>query len=146
MRRQQKPTGAVTLLLAELLSSDKIPPVTLVVIALNVVIYLELFEFDYPSLGSVCLSVNHVLQSKQWLRIILSAFFHGDDWHLYHNMTSFSIKGRSLERRYGSGYFLFLLIVFTVSCGLTLVGLELAAFYAFDKYDYLTSCAVGFSG
>ena len=136
----------MALLFFELLNSDKIPPVTLAVIGLNVVVYLELFEFDYPSLASVCLSVNGVLQKKQWLRVILSAIFHGDDYHLYHNMTSFSIKGRSLERRYGSGYFLFMIIVFTVACGLTLVGLELAAFYAFEQYQYLTSCAVGFSG
>lgn len=144
--RREKPKQAVYLLIGELLRSDRLPPVTLAVIALNVIVYLELFELDFPSLGNVCLSANQILEYKDWKRLILSPFFHGDDWHLYYNMISFSIKGRSLERRYGSFYFFVLLAIFTVSCSLTYVGLEFLGFKLFDKYAHLDSCAVGFSG
>jgi len=145
-RSRNKPKHAVFLLLAELLNSDKLPPITLGVIALNAIIYLELFELDYPSIESVCLSAWYILYSKQWLRLILSPFFHLDDWHLYYNMISFSIKGRSLEKRYGSGYFLVLILIFSIMCGLMLVGVEYLAFMLFDNKKYLRNCGAGFSG
>ena len=144
--RREKPKQAVFLLIGELLRSDRLPPITLAVIALNTVIYLELFEFDYPSLFSVCISANEIVHGRKWLRLVLSPFFHGDDWHLYYNMVSFSIKGRSLEKRYGSAYFLVMLATFTLLCSLTYVGLGFAAFQLLHKQSYLDSCAVGFSG
>ena len=125
---------------------DSLPPVTLSVILMNVAIYLELFEFKYPSIESVCLSAGYILFNKHWLRLVFSPFFHLDDWHLYYNMISFSIKGRSLEKRYGSGYFLFLLVVFSLSCGLMLVGVEYAAYHIFNEKQYLYNCSAGFSG
>jgi rhomboid domain-containing protein 1 len=145
---QQKSKTAVLLLINYLLTNKKVPPVTLAVIALNVIIYLELFDeyFNFPSLSNVCLSVSGILYSRQWIRLVLSALFHGDDWHLYYNMISFSIKGRSLEKRYGSAYFLILLATFTILCSLTYVGLEFLAFYFLERDEYLYSCAVGFSG
>ena len=126
--------------------NSSLPPVTLGVIALNVIIYLELFDLKYPSIESVCLSAAYVLFNNDWHRLILSPFFHLDDWHLYYNMISFSIKGRSLEKRYGSGYFLFLLILFSLSCGVTLVGVEYAASLLFNREQYLYNCGAGFSG
>lgn len=144
--RREKPKQAVYLLIAELLRSDRLPPVTLAVIGLNVAIYLELFEIDFPLLGNVCLSAYQILKQKEWLRLLLSPVFHGDDWHLYYNMISFSIKGRSLEKRYGSVYFLALLAVFSISCSIMYVGIEYAAFIIFNSRSHLDSCAVGFSG
>ena len=144
--RREKPKQGVFLLILELLNSDKGPPVTLAVIALNVVIYLELFDFKFPSLGNVCLSAAAIIYDRQWLRLIFSPFFHGDDWHLYYNMTSFSIKGRSLEKRYGSGYFVFLIVIFSISCSLMIVILEYSAFLVFNKENFLFNCGVGFSG
>ena len=37
--------------------------------------------------------------------MVLSQLFHADDMHLYFNMASLLVKGRSLERRFGSFYF-----------------------------------------
>lgn len=145
-RTRNKPKQAVFLLLAELLSSDRLPPVTLCVIGLNAIIYLELFEIDYPSIESVCLSAWYILYNKQWLRLVLSPFFHLDDWHLYYNMISFSIKGRSLEKRYGSGYFLVLILVFSICCSLMIVGVEYTAFLLLNNKQYLRNCGAGFSG
>ena len=36
--------------------------------------------------------------SKHWSRLLLSPFFHLDDWHIYYNMASFLWKGISLSR------------------------------------------------
>ena len=143
--RREKPKQAVFLLLAELLRSDRLPPVTLALIGLNAVIYLELFDFDYPSLATVCLSAHEIINRKQWLRLILAPFFHVDDWHLYYNMISLSIKGRSLEKKYGSKYFLVLLAVFTTMFIIVYVLIQYILFISYDM-NSLTSCAVGFSG
>jgi rhomboid domain-containing protein 1 len=146
MRRQEKPKTAVLLLLSELMRSDRLPPVTLACVALHVVIYLELYEpFNLP-VESVCLSARNILWEQQWPRLIFCAFFHADDWHLYYNMASFGVKGRSLERRLGSAHFACLLAVFTVSCGLAYVLIEYAAALLFQDHHMLSSCAVGFSG
>ena len=143
--RREKPKSAVFLLLGELVASDRLPPVTLAVIALNAVVYLELLDFDYPSLFSVCLSAHEVINNKQWIRLVLSPFFHGDDWHLYYNMISLSLKGRSLEKKYGSKYFLVLLIVFTLMDSIVYVGIQYGLYMFYDRHS-LNSCAVGFSG
>jgi rhomboid domain-containing protein 1 len=146
MRRQEKPKTAVFLLLTELMRSDRLPPVTLACLALNVCIYLELYEpFNLP-LSKVCLSARYILSERQWLRLLFSPLFHADDWHLYYNMISFSVKGRSLEWRFGAAYFACLLGVFTVSCSLAYVAVEYAASVFFDDRHLLDSCAVGFSG
>ena len=146
--RREKPKQAVFLLLTELIRNDRLPPVTLAILALNAIIYLEIevLELPYPSLDNVCISAVSIIYHKEWLRLLLSPFFHGDDWHLYYNMISFGLKGRSLEKRYGSGYFAILVAVFSISCGLVLVGLEYISFKLFDRYSDLTACAVGFSG
>jgi rhomboid domain-containing protein 1 len=147
MRRNEKPKQAVFLLLSELLRSERLPPITLLFIGLNVTFYLELLEDLAFSLNTVCLSVSSILEDKQWLRIIFSPFFHVDDWHLYYNMVSFCIKGRSLEKRYGSYYFSVLLLVFSISCSLAYILIEyVAAYFIFKNYSLLNSCAVGFSG
>lgn len=144
--RREKPKQAVFFLIGELLRADRLPPVTLLTIALNVIIYLELFDFEFPSLNSVCLSANEVIKFKHWNRLILSPFFHADDWHLYYNMISFSIKGRSLERRFGSKYFFILLLIFTLSCNCMYVAVQLGASYFLQTKSVLSNCAVGFSG
>ena len=143
--RREKPKQAVFLLLAELLRSDRLPPVTLAFIGLNAVIYLELFDFDYPSLFSICLSANEIIYRREWFRLVLAPFFHGDDWHLYYNMISLSIKGRSLEKKYGSKYFFVLLVVFTLMFSVVYVLLQYILSITYDRHS-LTSCAVGFSG
>jgi rhomboid domain-containing protein 1 len=144
--RREKPKQAVFFLIGELLRTDRLPPVTLLTIALNVIIYLELFDFEFPSLDSVCLSANEVINFKHWNRLILSQFFHADDWHLYYNMISFSIKGRSLERRFGSKYFFILLLIFILSCNCMYVAIQIVASYLFQNNSPLSNCAVGFSG
>ncbi len=80
---------------------DNIPPVTLLVGIVNVLIHygkLPLGIYD------VCIgagAVWHKFQSE-WSRLILASFWHVDDIHLYYNMVSLLIKGRELEPRLGA--------------------------------------------
>ena len=91
-----------------------------------------------------------------WNRIILSAFIHVDDIHLYYNMVSLTYKGISLESALGSGSFLFLtaysvLMSHWLAVGISALMYQMYLLFplyckdllAFSGYD---TCAVGFSG
>ena len=138
----------VFLLLAELSRTSHIPPVTLAVIALNVLIYFDIFPLFGLStnLQSVCISTHSVLDQGDYKRILLAPFFHGDDYHLYYNMASFLSKGQQLEYFFGgSQYFATLLVILTVASSLMIVILGQLAASLFDNPEYLFTCAVGFS-
>lgn len=94
----------------------------------------------------VCLSGNAILHHKEYKRLILSAFEHGDDMHLYYNMVSFLVKGRSLERRYGSKNFGFLLALITVSTSAMYVLICICGAHILDDSHMMKTCAIGFSG
>lgn len=137
----------ILLLLAELSRSSHLPPVTLIVIILNVVIYFDIFPLFGLSgnLQSVCVSTHAVLDQGDYMRILLAPLFHGDDMHLYYNMASFLYKGQRLESFFGSRYFALLLTILTVSSSLMLVILGQIAASVLDNPEYLFTCAVGFS-
>ena len=96
--------------------------------------------------ASVCLSAQAILKWKEYERLVLSAFEHGDDIHLYYNMLSFLSKGRSLEQHFGSPYFAYLLAVFTVLTSGAYVGLEVLATELTGDRQHYKTCAIGFSG
>lgn len=127
---------------------DNIPPVTLAAVVLQSAIFLQFGDLMkwFPNAGKVCLSVYHVLYRKEWRRLILAALYHSNDIHLYYNMASFLYKGRVLERKFKSVYFLYLLSVFTVLTSLTYLGLNVALERVLDDSSYDLVCAVGFSG
>lgn len=78
--------------------------------------------------------------------MLLGTFYHAHDMHLYFNMVSLLYKGTSLERRFGSAYFAYLVGVFTALTSMTYVGLGLGLHRGLHDDGYLVSCAVGFSG
>lgn len=49
----------------------------------------------------VCISGEVILHQRKYKHLVLSAIEHADDMHLYYNMVSFLIKGRTLEQRWG---------------------------------------------
>lgn len=146
-RRSQRSHYGIILLLAELSRTSHLPPVTLVVIILNVVIYFDILPIFALStdLQSVCISTHAVFDRGDYLRLLLAPLYHGDDMHLYYNMASFLYKGQLLERLFGSPYFLILLSILTFSSSLMLVILGQLAAGLFDNPEYLFTCAVGFS-
>ncbi|XP_066993458.2 rhomboid-related protein 4 [Anabrus simplex] len=122
-----------------------IPPVTLFTIAGQVLLYVGTFSVPWEK-WDVCISTDKVLSGHEFKRLFLSTFEHGDDMHLYYNMISFLIKGRSLEPRYGSTNFAFLLVIL---CSMTNIGYVLlgqACAHLFQDPYYLHTCAIGFSG
>ncbi|XP_032783915.2 rhomboid-related protein 4 [Daphnia magna] len=124
---------------------ETFPPVTLLVIAGQIALYMGFIPVSWDAV-TVCLSAQAVLRWREYERLVLSAFEHGDDLHLYYNMLSFLSKGRSLEQHFGSPYFAYLLTVFTVLTSATYVGLEVILSELFDDKQYLKTCAIGFSG
>lgn len=129
---------------------DKIPPVTLGVVAINVSVYLGIFnEFlgiSFPNAFSVCAGIKQVWMHQEWWRLVAATFHHGDDMHLYYNMISFLMKSITLEKRYGSHKLASLLAVFSVLTNIVMLYLNYAAYWFFRDSYYLSSCAIGFSG
>ena len=126
---------------------NNVPPVTLFTMGAQVAIFLRLFQLPFKSnISDVCVSAFSVWYREEWHRLLYAPFFHLDEWHLYFNMVSYMWKGRSLEPKMGSGYFLYMIAVFTALTSLTNVGLAIAAEKLLDDPSYVTSCAAGFSG
>ncbi len=131
---------------------DRIPPATLGTIAVNVAIFLKVLDpyikryLRTPGIRNVCVSTYSVWYQGDWTRLGLAAWFHLDDWHLYYNMVSFLWKGISLERRFGTLYFAYLIAVFSLLTNITMVGLNIVLAEALDDESYVVSCAAGFSG
>ena len=99
-----------------------------------------------PGIHEICLLPAAIIYGKEFQRLILSAFWHADDMHLYFNMTSFIYKGILLEKRYGTAYFAAMVAYLTVATHTIYV----AAAYLFSDIPLfagsMTTCAVGFSG
>lgn len=146
-RRNRGLELGVVLLLSEIMNVgfDQIPPVTLCTIAGQVLLYMGIIEVPWEK-WEICISAETVLKRRDYRRLFFSTFEHGDDMHLYYNMISFLVKGRSLERRYGSTNFAFLLLMISVLTSVIYVGLGHTLTEVLDDSYYMKSCAIGFSG
>lgn len=111
----------------------------------QVLLYLGVINVPW-SKWDVCISGDKVLNSKDYRRLILSTFEHGDDMHLYYNMVSFIIKGRTLENKYGSSNFLILLGFLVMMTNSIYIALAKYGSEFLDDYSMMKSCAIGFSG
>ncbi|XP_071951762.1 rhomboid-related protein 4-like [Antedon mediterranea] len=152
-RRRQGGFGLVLLFMQlARFGFNHIPPTTLITIGLNIAVYLKVLNgFLYsiigkPSIQRVCVSAVSVWYRSDWSRLFLAAWFHLDDWHLYYNMVSFLWKGRSLEHRFGSYYFAYLIAAFSVITNIVMVAVNFIAAELLDDDSYILSCAAGFSG
>ncbi|PNH11838.1 hypothetical protein TSOC_001334 [Tetrabaena socialis] len=73
------------------------PPVTLALVAVNLLLYFGLDLVPrglVPSVWESCLQPRLILERGQWKRLLLSAFLHADEGHVYFNMSSLVWKGR----------------------------------------------------
>ena len=125
--------------------SNEYFPITLGVLGLNIIAFFQPGH-NWPSVRDACISVQGVLFQKQWKRIFLASFYHSSDFHLYYNMASFIWKAISLEKHFGSAYFLYMIAVFSVSTNLLYLAMNYALAEVLDQWSYIRSCAVGFSG
>lgn len=148
MRGQRAPGLAIGLLVAQILQMgvDRVPPVTLGAIAAQVAIFLRLVKLPFGDIHEVCVSSLNVWYRGDWKRLFLASFYHLDEWHLYFNMVSMLWKGVNLERRLGSAYFAYMVLVFSVLTNAILVGLGVIAEEILHDHSYISTCAAGFSG
>ena len=130
-----------------LLRSEQFFPVTLGVLALNIVTHLRPrgFRVPWPSVQQACISVKGVWFDGQWKRLFTSPFVHTSDYHLYYNMVSFMWKAATLERHFGSVYFTYMVCVFSVATGLVYLSIHYVLAEFLDQWSHIQSCAVGFS-
>ena len=128
--------------------SDRFFPITLAVMALNIVAHLRPsgLHVAWPSLQKACISVKGVWLQREWKRIFTASFFHSGDYHLYYNMASFMWKAVTLERHFGSGYFLYMVAVFSIATNLVYLAIQYALAEFLNQWSSIQSCAVGFSG
>lgn len=126
--------------------SNEFFPVTLGVLAVNIVAYLQPGRIAWPSISKACISFKGVCLHREWQRLIFSPFIHASDLHLYYNMASFMWKAISLERYFGSGYFLYMVGVFSAATGTLYLGMNYLLAELLNQWSYINSCAVGFSG
>ena len=101
MRRRGGNNAGLILLALQVaqIGFDKIPPVTLIVGAINVLLH---YVDTRLSIYDVCIGAGMVWHRLDMRRLLLASFFHLDDMHLYYNMVSLLWKGRDLEPRMGS--------------------------------------------
>lgn len=134
------------LLLYQILSIgiDLIPPGTLSLVLLQTILYMNIFHKPWDVLG-VCISAQTIVYNREYKRLVLSALEHGDDMHLYYNMASFIIKGRTLERTLGAVNFIVLVVFLIFSTSISYVLLSYLMYFLNRDVSELYQCAIGFS-
>jgi len=138
-RRQQRDLMPIFLLFTQLqrFGLDRIPPISLMIGIVNAIV---LFILEQVPLHEVCLNPHAIINFGDYHRLVLSAFFHADTWHFYHNMASLLWKGTRLENQMGSHRFFIFTILSVILSNLMYV---LLGMYVFP--GSFNSCAVGFS-
>ncbi|KAF3423299.1 hypothetical protein E2986_07976 [Frieseomelitta varia] len=145
-RRQQGLQYGIYLLGMQALNYgiDKIPPVTLITIIAQVLLYVGLIKVPWNA-EEVCISAVKIFKYRDWNSFLMSNFEHGSDMHLYYNMVSLILKGSYLEPMYGTINFVILLAILSCGCSAMYVGLGYALMQLTGDYGYYTQCAIGFS-
>mmetsp|Transcript_14674 Transcript_14674/g.37113 ORF Transcript_14674/g.37113 Transcript_14674/m.37113 type:complete len:291 (-) Transcript_14674:184-1056(-) len=144
---------------------EKKPPVTLALLAVNIVAF-----YNIPDGIAHVLPRDTCLKPEPWAwaapgwgagpsewawawassllsifsleRIVWSAFLHGNDLHIYHNMLSLVSKGIKIEREYGSAVFAFMTVFILLAAHSMYV---LVAHVLSTVAGVETGCAIGFS-
>ncbi|CAH1399674.1 unnamed protein product [Nezara viridula] len=137
----------VLMLISELVNIgyDAIPPVTLLSIIGQVLLYVGVIDVPW-SKWDVCISGHKIWHKKDFRPLIFSTFEHADDMHLYYNMVSYLVKGRSLEYQYGSPNFALILAIISLMTSGLYVVLAVVGSNIFGNNAIMSSCAIGFSG
>lgn len=146
MSRPRRFELGLILLLVQIinLGADAIPPVTLCLVLIQTILYMNIIRKPWTTLD-VCISADTVWKQHDWRRLVLSAFEHGDDMHLYYNMVSLLLKGRTMERMFGWVKFLIVTSFLVLFTSLYYTGLAHLACQLTGDTNELSHCAIGFS-
>merc|ERR1719433_2397354 len=101
---------------------------------------------DYTVVSEGCLNPSRIIELGEYPRLVISAFLHADDWHLYYNMASLLYKGTRLERHMGTGRFLCFILIAVLGCGVIYVAIAVGMVYFLGESGTYYGCGVGFSG
>ncbi|KAM7458473.1 hypothetical protein BLSTO_00770 [Blastocystis sp. subtype 1] len=119
-----------------------VPPCTVFYTVLCIAVYVV--QLLFGGVGACAISAYAVIQQYEFYRIVTSAFTHLGLMHIVFNLMSFNSINRTLERKYGSVFMLYLILLFTVINGI----LYVLIFYllSFLYYPLIAVSAAGFSG
>ncbi|KAF8661882.1 hypothetical protein HU200_056842 [Digitaria exilis] len=114
------------------------PPVTAALLAANVLVFLRPGPLDkiLPKTNCVAFNYQLFLRTFLWKNFFMSPFYHGNEFHLFSNMTSLLWTGVQLETLMGSVKFASGISVLVSQC-LCLLG---------DDIAYFDNHSIGFSG
>ena len=134
MRRGRVPELGLLLLGYQIFKNiglTKIPPVTLLAILAQVGVYLQ-----FLVVPRLCISGASVWYDGDYMRLLVPAFRHTNDIHLYYNMVSLAWKGLEMERRLGSIKYLLTLAVLVVTSSSLYVLLSLLGSDLLESFQY----------
>mmetsp|Transcript_29567 Transcript_29567/g.62803 ORF Transcript_29567/g.62803 Transcript_29567/m.62803 type:complete len:330 (+) Transcript_29567:60-1049(+) len=128
---------------------EKKPPVTVFLLALNcAAYYVPDVRAFFPSVQEACLRPEFLRRGESLLNIFsptrlgFSAFLHGSEYHLYHNMLSLLSKGIQLELKHKSARFALMTLFLLGSSNALYVVIS----HLRSVAGWSPSCAIGFSG
>lgn len=100
----------------------------------------------FPSVAEGCLRPSAFWHGVDWVRVVFSPFLHGNEWHIYHNMSSLLYKGFNLELAMGSvPYGLLVLYLVLASEFLYLAISAVLTGMGFLAAERAHTCVIGFS-
>ncbi len=129
---------------------ERKPPVTLALMGLMIMLYLQPGGGGGGAPGGlvseICLRPDLVLRDTDLFRLLGSAFVHAGDMHLYYNMSSLLWKGVQIELVSGSAAFASMVGALLVLSHALFVALGVLLGPATGIYPAaFSTCAVGFS-
>jgi rhomboid domain-containing protein 1 len=132
-------------MMSQIASLPRKPPVTLALIAINVLTWLGFGPFAMVSSAKMCPS-DIVDGYRPWFHLLLAGFVHAQDggYHLIYNMMSLLWKGVTLEFEMGSENFALMTAALLLIAHSLFVPVAYIATAFFGASTYY-SCAVGFS-
>ncbi|KAF0688325.1 Aste57867_20037 [Aphanomyces stellatus] len=147
-------------LFAQIQQLERKPPVTLALMGGMVGLFFYQGHPGVPTARRYALCPDIVVERLDWKRLVVSAFLHVDEWHLYNNMytpspchfptilvsrASFLWKGVNLEFKLGSERFVQLVGFLLVFSHMLTVAAAYALSNILDDDSYMHRCSIGFS-
>ncbi|ETV97968.1 hypothetical protein H310_09275 [Aphanomyces invadans] len=132
-------------LLGQIQQLERKPPVTLLLMGGMVGLFLYQGHPGIPTARKYALCPDIIVEKYALSRLIVSAFLHVDEWHLYNNMASFLWKGVQLEFHVGSERFARMIGVLLVMSHVLAVVVAYILSTFMGNSSYIHQCAIGFS-
>ncbi|OQS06535.1 hypothetical protein THRCLA_01425 [Thraustotheca clavata] len=124
---------------------ERKPPVTLALMGGMAGLFLYRDMPGMPTARKYALCPAEIVRQKSLSRLVVSAFLHGDEWHLYNNLASLLWKGVQLELSLGSQRFLQMVGILLILSHSIDVGASYALSIYMNSNQPIRQCSIGFS-